>query len=124
MILTPHISEFSAITGLPVSVIRDQKINSASAFAKDYKVIVVLKGSNTVIAFPNGELYINQSGNQALAQAGAGDLLGRHLDRILTMTCDVYTAVCMGVWLHGYLADLGITDNPFRASPWKPVIRN
>lgn len=108
VVITPHISEFSAISGLPVSVIRDQKINSASAFARDYKVIVVLKGPNTVIAFPNGEFYINQTGNQALAQAGAGDLLAGILTGLLTMTCDVYTAVCMGVWLHGHLADLGI----------------
>ena len=110
VIITPHISEFSAISGLPLSVIRDQKINSASAFAKDYKVIVVLKGPNTVVAFPNGEFYINQSGNQALAQAGAGDLLAGILTGLLTMTRDVYTAVCMGVWLHGHLADLGIRE--------------
>ena len=108
VIITPHIAEFSAISGLPVSVIRDQKIKTASDFAKDYKVIVVLKGPNTVVAFPNGEFYINQSGNQALAQAGAGDLLAGILTGLLTMTCDVYTAVCMGVWLHGYLADIGI----------------
>jgi NAD(P)H-hydrate epimerase len=60
------------------------------------------------VAFPNGEFYINESGNQALAQAGAGDLLAGILTGLLTMTRDVYTAVCMGVWLHGYLADLGI----------------
>ena len=111
VIITPHISEFSAISGLPVSVIRDSKIKSASDFAKDYKVIVILKGPNTVIAFPNGEFYINQTGNQALAQAGAGDLLAGILTGILTMTCDVYTAVCMGVWLHGHLADLGIQSH-------------
>ncbi|MBR3345647.1 MAG: NAD(P)H-hydrate dehydratase [Solobacterium sp.] len=108
VIITPHISEFSVISGLPLSAIRDQKINTASAFARDYKVIVVLKGPNTVVAFPNGEFYINESGNQALAQAGAGDLLAGILTGLLTMTRDVYTAVCMGVWLHGYLADLGI----------------
>ena len=111
VILTPHIGEFSDITGLPVSHIRDNKISTASSFAKDYRVIVVLKGPNTVIAFPNGELYINETGNQALAQAGAGDLLAGILTGMLSMTTDVYTAVCMGVWLHGYLADLGIESH-------------
>ena len=111
VILTPHIGEFSDITGLPVSVIRDQKIETAAAFAKDYRVIVVLKGANTVIAFPNGDFYINETGNPALAQAGAGDLLTGILAGLLTMTCDVETAVIMGVWLHGYLADLGIKNH-------------
>lgn len=111
VILTPHIGEFAAITGLPLSVIRDQKVKTASAFAKDYRCIVVLKGPNTVVAFPNGELYINETGNQALAQAGSGDLLTGILAGLLTMTTDVYTAVCMGVWLHGHLADLGIQDS-------------
>ena len=107
VILTPHIGEFSAITGLPGSVIRDNRIKCASDFAKDYKVIVVLKGSNTIAAFPNGELYINQSGTQALAQAGAGDLLTGIMTGILTLTRDVYTAVCMAIWLHGSLAEYG-----------------
>ncbi len=111
VVLTPHIGEFSAITGLPVSVIRDQKIKTASEFAKDYRVIVVLKGANTVAAFPNGDLYINQTGNPALAQAGAGDLLTGILAGLLTMTRDVETAVTMGIWLHGYLADCGIKEH-------------
>ncbi|MBR4456773.1 MAG: NAD(P)H-hydrate dehydratase [Solobacterium sp.] len=111
VILTPHIGEFSAITGLPVSVIRDQKIRTASDFAKDYHVTVVLKGSNTIVAFPDGGLYINQTGNPALAQAGAGDLLTGMMAGILTMTRDVDTAVCMAVWLHGALADLGIQEH-------------
>ena len=108
VILTPHIGEFAAVTGLPEAVIRDNRIKTAQDFAKSYKVIVVLKGANTVAAFPNGELYINQSGSQALAQAGAGDLLTGILTGILTLTRDVHTAVCMAVWLHGYLAEYGL----------------
>ena len=117
VILTPHIGEFAAITGLPIAAVRDQKIKTASAFAKDYRVTVVLKGANTVIAFPNGNLYINETGNAALAQAGSGDLLTGILAGLLTMTRDVETAVCMGVWLHGHLADLGIKEHSIQAFP-------
>ena len=46
--------------------------------------------------------------NPALAQAGSGDLLAGIIAGILTMTRDIYTAVCMGVWLHGHLADLAL----------------
>ena len=117
VILTPHIGEFAAVTGLPISVIRDQKIKTASAFAKDYRVIVVLKGANTIAAFPDGSLYINESGNPALAQAGSGDLLTGIMAGILTMTRDVETAVCMAIWLHGHLADLGIQEHSVQGFP-------
>lgn len=86
-------------------------------FAKENHVIVVLKGPNTIAAFPNGEVYINQSGNQALAQAGAGDLLTGILAGTLTFTADVTSAVCMGIWLHGHLADLGIQNHSYQNFP-------
>ena len=117
VILTPHIGEFADLTGLPIAAVRDQKIKTAMAFAKDYHVTVVLKGANTIVAFPNGSLYINQSGNPALAQAGSGDLLTGILAGLLTMTCDVDNAVCMGVWLHGHLADLGIQEHSIQGFP-------
>ncbi len=110
VILTPHIGEFSAISNLPEDAIRDNRLRTALGFASDYKVIVVLKGPNTIVASPSGEVYINQTGNQALAQAGSGDVLTGMMTAMLAMTRDVFTAVCMAVWLHGYLAELG-TEN-------------
>ena len=117
VILTPHIGEFAMVTGLPKAMIADQKIKTALEFARSYRVIVVLKGANTVAAFPNGELYLNQSGCQALAQAGSGDLLTGILTGILTMTRDVQTAVCMAVWLHGYLAEYGMKYHSMQNFP-------
>ncbi len=108
VILTPHLGEFAAICNQPIEVIRDHKIEYAKQFSQKYKVYVVLKGPNTIVASPNGEMYINESGNQALAQAGSGDLLTGIMAGILTMTHDIFTAVCMAVWLHGYLADYGL----------------
>lgn len=111
VILTPHIGEFSAISNLPEDAIRDNRLKTALDFASDYKVIVVLKGPNTIVASPSGEVYINQTGNQALAQAGSGDVLTGMMTAMLAMTRDVFTAVCMAVWLHGYLAELGTKNH-------------
>lgn len=108
VILTPHLGEFADLINQPTAYIKDHKIECAMKFAQENKVIVVLKGPNTIAAFPNGEVYINETGNQALAQAGAGDLLTGILAGTLTFTTDVTSAVCMGIWLHGHLADLGI----------------
>ena len=108
VIVTPHIGEFSRMINQPVEVIQDHALEYAVRFAKDYHTYVVLKQPDTIVASPSGQVYINESGNQALAQAGSGDLLTGILAGMLTITEDVWKAVCMAVWLHGYLADLGI----------------
>lgn len=108
VVLTPHLGEFAALINQPVEMIQHHKIEYAKAFALKHKVCLVLKGPNTVVVSPKGEIYINQSGNQALAQAGSGDLLTGILAGILTIRDDdIFTSVCMGVWLHGYLAEVG-----------------
>ncbi len=108
VILTPHIQEFADLVNQPISAVKDNPLPLALKFAKDYGVIVVLKSPNTIVVSPSGDIYINQSGNQGLAQAGSGDLLTGIMTGLLSMTRDVFTAVCMAVWLHGYLADLGV----------------
>lgn len=111
VILTPHIGEFSALINKPVNYIRDNLIPCVRDFAKDYRVIVVLKGANTIAASPTGEIYINETGCQALAQAGSGDLLTGMITACLTQAPDVFEAVCMAVWLHGKLAEDGAREH-------------
>lgn len=110
VILTPHIGEFAGLLNLPIEVVNDRKIELAMQFAKKHHVYVVLKGPHTIVTSPSGDCYINQSGNQALAQAGSGDLLTGILTGILSMTKDVYQAICMSVWLHGYIAEYGTQE--------------
>ncbi len=117
VIVTPHIGEFSDMISRQTAEVRDNPIGYAVKFAKEYHTIVVLKGANTIVAGPAGEIYINQSGNPALAQAGSGDVLTGMITALLTMTCDVYKAVCMAVWLHGHLADLGLQDHSMHCFP-------
>ncbi|MCR5794120.1 MAG: NAD(P)H-hydrate dehydratase [Solobacterium sp.] len=107
VILTPHIGEFADLINRPTAFILSDRITCAKEFAKENNVYLVLKGPHTIAVSPDGQCYINQTGNQALAQAGSGDLLTGIMAGLLTMTKDVYKAVCMAVWLHGYLADIG-----------------
>lgn len=115
VILTPHIGEFADILSLQKADVMANKVHYAKQFAKEYGVYVVLKGANTIVASPYGEMYINQSGNQALAQAGSGDLLTGMMAGILTMNHDVFMAIKQVVWLHGYLADIGIQNHSIQA---------
>lgn len=109
VILTPHIGEFADLSGIPAEAILDDRFTILKKFAKENGVIIVLKDPHTVAVSPTGEIYINQSGNQALAQAGSGDILTGIMAALLTMTTDVWSAVCMAVWIHGKLAELGST---------------
>ncbi len=73
LILTPHIAEFAGMVNINTKTITDRKLEYATNFAKEHGLYLVLKGSNTIVASPDGRVYINEVGNQALAQAGSGD---------------------------------------------------
>lgn len=104
VILTPHPGELARITGLSSKWINENRISVARDFAIEHEVTVVLKGVNTVIAFPDGTGYINQTGNRGLSKGGSGDTL---LGIILGLLCQsepfshYTTAVSNAVYLHG-----------------------
>src|SRR5699024_8774486 len=75
MILTPHPGEFSRLTGISVKDIQANRIQMAKEFSQKHSVILVLKGQYSVIAFPNGKVFINPTGNSGLAKGGSGDVL-------------------------------------------------
>ena len=105
IILTPHIGEFADLFHLEKEEVMRNPLYYALKCAKELKVYIVLKSAHTIIATPNGQCYINQTGNEALAQAGSGDLLTGMLTALLAYHCDIFTSLRMGVWLHGYIAD-------------------
>ena len=111
IIFTPHIGEFSALTHLSIEEINQNKIELAKDYATKNNVYLILKGANTIIASPSGELYINNTGNPSLATAGSGDLLTGMISALLTKQKDIFTALCMSVFMHGYLADNYITTH-------------
>ena len=116
-VLTPHIGEFSHLTGLSTEEIRQRPVKAAEQYAADHRVILVLKGADTIVASPEGRIYINQSGSPALAQAGSGDLLAGMTAAMMSLVPDAFTAVCMAVWLHGRLAEPEISGHSVQCLP-------
>ncbi len=106
LILTPHPGEMSRLCGLPVPEIQKDRVGVARKFAKDWQAIVVLKGANTVIAGPFGEVFINHSGNAGMASAGMGDVLTGIIAGLLSQEYDPVDAAILGVYLHGKAGDL------------------
>jgi NAD(P)H-hydrate epimerase len=105
IILTPHPGEMSRLIGRPVSFIQNDRINCARNFAKKFKVHVVLKGARTVIAHPDGKVFINPTGNPGMASGGMGDVLTGIIAGFVAQGYSPESATHAGVYLHGAAAD-------------------
>lgn len=108
IIMTPHLAEFSRISGLSMTEIKADPIAAARHFASEWKVNLVLKGAPTlIVSARTGNVYINSTGNAGMACGGMGDVL---TGMIAAMTAhqgmsDLCSAACAGVYLHGAAGD-------------------
>ena len=112
LILTPHLGELSAITGMDTDTLRKDPAAAGKEYAVRHHLTLVVKGHPSYTISPDGEICVNTSGNAALAQAGSGDVL----TGIVTAMCavshaDPFTAACAAVWFHGALADEAVKGN-------------
>ena len=107
-ILTPHPGEMSRLTGTPVREIQADRIGCARGFATAHQVFLVLKGNRTVIAAPDGRVWINPTGSPAMATGGTGDVLTGLIAGLAAQFPDqLDTALLAAVWLHGRAGELG-----------------
>ncbi|MDR7867545.1 MAG: NAD(P)H-hydrate dehydratase [Sporomusaceae bacterium] len=100
-VLTPHPGELARLTGRPLAVINADRLSAARDAAAALAAIVVLKGPGTVIAYPDGEVFINTTGNAALATGGAGDVLTGVIAALVAQGLTSHDAAVAGVFLHG-----------------------
>lgn len=110
LILTPHPGEMARLTGQSVSAIEEQRIESACNFASEHGVVLVLKGSRTVVATPDGEVFINTTGNPGMACGGSGDVLAGMIAGLLAQGLPVATAAWAAVHIHGRAGDLAAEE--------------
>lgn len=103
-ILTPHPKEFERLTE-KVSNSKD-RLELLRCFAVKYKLVVVLKGANSAIANPDGTVFFNSTGNSGLATAGSGDVLTGIILGFLAQGYSPFNAAVLGVFIHGFSADL------------------
>jgi hydroxyethylthiazole kinase-like uncharacterized protein yjeF len=113
-VLTPHVGEMSALTGLSKEEIQANRNEIALKYAKEWGHVVVLKGAFTVIASPDGKMTIIPVASPALAHAGTGDVLAGLIVGLRAQGLDAYSAAVAGAFIHaeaGLIAakDLGTT---------------
>ena len=106
LILTPHAGEMSSLTGLQAPEIQANKKDIAKEFARKWNAYVVLKGFNTVVASPAGDIYVNKTGNPGMATAGSGDVLAGIIATFIAQKNSLFDSACMGTYAHGLAGDM------------------
>lgn len=102
-VITPHPGEAARLWGQAVEHHRRQAC--ALALAQQHNVICVLKGSNSLVAHPDGRCSTNPTGNAGLASAGTGDVLSGVIGSLIAQGMSGFDAACAGVFVHGAAAD-------------------
>ena len=116
MILTPHPGEMARLVSKPIVEILKNPIDIARSFAVDRGVILVLKGSPSVIAAPDGQVFVNCTGNAGMATGGTGDVLtGMIASFIAQKPDDPLSATIAAVSLHGLAGDIAVSRVGTRA---------
>jgi NAD(P)H-hydrate epimerase len=105
VILTPHPGEMARLLGIPVHEVQRDRIGFARRYAVQHGITLVLKGTRTVCATPEGVVYVNTTGNPGMATAGAGDVLAGMIGSLLAQNLNADQAACLGVYLHGAAGD-------------------
>ncbi|MCS1352144.1 NAD(P)H-hydrate dehydratase [Mechercharimyces sp. CAU 1602] len=105
VVLTPHPGEMARLLGISIAEVEAARHQVARDFALRYGVTVVLKGTYTIIAYPDGKQVVNPTGNPALAKGGSGDILTGMIGALLARSLPLQQAVAMSVYLHGKAAE-------------------
>jgi len=110
--VTPHPGEMARLLDTTTAKVESDRVATARESALQWNAHVILKGFHTLIASPEGQLFVNTSGNPGLAKGGSGDVLTGLLSACLAQFPeDKYPALALGVYLHGVAADLLATED-------------
>jgi hydroxyethylthiazole kinase-like uncharacterized protein yjeF len=100
-VITPHAGEFGRLTGLSAQEVADDRVAVARKAASEFGCIVLLKGSRTVVAEPNGRAVVNPTGGPYLATGGTGDVLTGAIGAFVAAGVAPASAAALGAYVHG-----------------------
>jgi NAD(P)H-hydrate epimerase len=106
VIITPHPGELARLVGVTTADVQANRIEIAQGFAETHQLYVVLKGHRTIVATPEGRIFVNPTGNPGMATGGMGDLLTGMVAAWLAQLLDAEAACKLAVYLHGLAGDL------------------
>ena len=106
VIITPHPGELARLMGVTSADVQANRVELAQNFAESHQLYVVLKGHRSVIATPEGHVFVNPTGNPGMATGGMGDVLTGMIAAWLAQLLDAEAACRLAVYLHGMAGDL------------------
>ena len=107
LVITPHPGEMARLTASTIAAVQRDRINVARTFAREHELIVVLKGHRTLIAQPDGTVWVNTTGNPGMATGGTGDILTGMVSGLIAQNPErIVEAVIAAVHLHGLAGDV------------------
>jgi len=109
LVLTPHLKEFSRLTGITTAYIQKHRKKLAKEFALQYNLVLVLKGHRTIVT-DGRRAFENPTGNPGMATAGSGDVLSGMIAGIIAQKVPFFEAACTGVYLHGLAGDIAAKE--------------
>ncbi|HKJ98598.1 MAG TPA: NAD(P)H-hydrate dehydratase [Desulfotignum sp.] len=105
-VLTPHPGEMARLAGFSARQVQADRPGTARKFAEKYNTIVVLKGAQTLIALPDGQVFLSPTGNPGMATAGMGDVLTGMISGLAAQGFSLENAALAGVYIHGLCGDM------------------
>lgn len=111
MILTPHPAEMARLIGKDTAYVQANRFGVAKAVAVQTGTVVVLKGANSVVAAPNGKLFVCMHGNPGMATAGSGDVLAGIISSLVAEGVPFERAAICGVHIHACAGDIGAAES-------------
>jgi NAD(P)H-hydrate epimerase len=112
LVITPHPGEMARLVGRSVAEVQKDRLGVARQFARQHELTVVLKGHRTLVVHPDGEAWVNTTGNPGMATGGTGDILTGMVAGMLGQEKraqnrqSALLAVCAAVYLHGLAGDV------------------
>jgi NAD(P)H-hydrate epimerase len=110
IVITPHPGEMARLVGISTEEVQASRLDVARDFAATHQIYVVLKGYRTLVATPEGKVFINPLGNPGMATGGTGDVLTGVLAAWLAQLLDAEAACKLAVYLHALAGDLAEAD--------------
>ena len=105
VIITPHPGEMARLLNINAQDVQQNRVRCAKSIACEYNCVVVLKGANTIVAAPGGEIFFNVTGNYGMAKGGSGDVLSGIISALLANGYSPLDAAKTAVYVHGEAGD-------------------
>jgi NAD(P)H-hydrate epimerase len=114
-VLTPHAGELGRLPGVDAAMLKERPLDVVGELARRWRVVLMLKGSPSLIGAPDGRVFINPNGDDALARGGSGDVLTGLIGGLLAQGSEPLAAALLGAYLHGAAGTLAAAGRSTRS---------